>query len=274
MTESKPNDMRSGPVAVITGGGSGIGGACVQLFASRGYRVVAVDLVAERLASVADIEGVSTVTGDVAEETTNIAMVALAAARFGRLDTVVLNAGIGGVGSLESDGAIERFDRVLAVNVRGVALGIRAAVPLLREGGGGSIIVTSSVSGLRGDPGTWGYNASKAASLNLVRAAALDYAVQGIRINALAPGLTATDMTASQREDASVAAGLLSRIPMHRWSHPSEQAEVVWFLASPAASYITGAIIPVDGGLSANGGILPPPRAPWDRPTGAPPCLA
>jgi meso-butanediol dehydrogenase / (S,S)-butanediol dehydrogenase / diacetyl reductase len=253
-------------VAVVTGGASGIGRACVELFAGRGHNVVAVDLSDEKLSSVAELSGVVTLAGDVAEEATNAAMVELATSRFGRLDAVVLNAGIGGVGPIESAGAIERFDRVLAVNVRGVAWGIRAALPALRASGGGSITVTSSVSGLRGDPGTWGYNASKAALLNLVRATAVDFAAQGIRINALAPGLTVTELTARVRADPAFEAELLARVPMHRWADPAEQAEAVWFLASPAASYITGVTVPVDGGLSANLGALAPPGPVAARP--------
>ncbi|WP_369264811.1 SDR family NAD(P)-dependent oxidoreductase [Streptomyces sp. R35] len=249
------------PVAVITGAASGIGEAAVRLYAARGHRVVAVDVAEERLARLAGLDGVAALAGDVAAEETNTAAVRLALDRFGRLDTAVLNAGIGGAGPLESPGAIERFDRLFPVNVRAVAHGIRAAVPALRAGGGGAIVATASVSGLRGDPGTWGYNATKAAVINLVRATAVDYAAQSIRINAIAPGLTETEMTATQVANPD----LTARIPVHRWATPREQAEVIWFLTSPAASYVTGVTVPVDGGLSANGGILPPPSAAEER---------
>ncbi|MFE2970964.1 SDR family NAD(P)-dependent oxidoreductase [Streptomyces sp. NPDC059340] len=246
------------PVAVITGAASGIGEAAVRLYAERGHRVVAVDVAGEGLARLAGLDDVATLVGDVAAEETNTAAVRLALDRFGRLDAAVLNAGIGGAGPLESPGAIERFDRLIAVNVRAVALGIRAAVPALRAAGGGAIVATASVSGLRGDPGTWGYNATKAAVINLVRATAVDYAAQNIRINAIAPGLTETAMTAMTATQVANPA-LTARIPVHRWATPREQAEVMWFLTSPAASYVTGVTVPVDGGLSANGGILPPP---------------
>ncbi|MFD8222061.1 SDR family NAD(P)-dependent oxidoreductase [Streptomyces sp. NPDC059697] len=186
------------PVAVITGAASGIGEAAVRLYAERGHRVVAVDVAGEGLARLAGLDGVATLVGDVAAEETNTAAARLAFDRFGRLDAAVLNAGIGGAGPLESPGAIERFDRLVAVNVRAAALGIRAAVPALRAAGGGAIVATASVSGLRGDPGTWGYNATKAAVINLVRATAVDCAAQNIRINAIAPGLTETAMTATQ----------------------------------------------------------------------------
>ncbi len=122
-------------------------------------------------------------------------------------------------------------------------------------------MATSSVSGLRGDPGTWGYNATKAAVINLVRGAAIDYAAEGIRINAIAPGGTATAMTAGQVADPAFSHFITSRIPAQRWAEAREQAEVIWFLTSPAASYVTGVTVPVDGGLTANGGILLPPAA-------------
>jgi meso-butanediol dehydrogenase/(S,S)-butanediol dehydrogenase/diacetyl reductase len=250
------------PVVVVTGAASGIGEAAVRLYAERGHRVVAVDVQEEGLAELAVLDGVETLNGDVSTEETNTAAVQLALDRFGRLDAAVLNAGIGGAGPLESPGAIDRFDRLFAVNVRSVVLGIRAAVPALRAAGGGAIVATSSVSGLRGDPGTWGYNATKAAVINLVRATAIDYAAQNIRINAIAPGGTATALTAGQIADPEFSASITSRIPAHRWASPREQAEVIWFLTSPAASYVTGVTVPVDGGLSANGGILLPPPGP------------
>ncbi|WP_329499305.1 SDR family oxidoreductase [Kitasatospora herbaricolor] len=247
------------PVVLVTGAASGIGEATVRLYAERGHNVVAVDVDERGLGELEKLDGVATLVGDVSTEETNAGAVRLALERFGRLDAAVLNAGIGGAGPLESPGAIERFDRLFAVNVRGVALGIRAAVPALRAAGGGSIVATSSVSGLRGDPGTWGYNATKAAVINLVRAAAIDYAAQDIRINAIAPGGTVTAMTGSQVADPQFSRLITSRIPAQRWADAREQAEVIWFLTSPAASYVTGVTVPVDGGLSANGGILPPP---------------
>jgi NAD(P)-dependent dehydrogenase (short-subunit alcohol dehydrogenase family) len=118
----------TGPVVIVTGAARGIGRACVDLFAQRGYRVVAVDLDAMQLNHLSTIDGVATFAGDVATEETNVEMVLLATQRFGRLDAAVLNAGAGGTLPLESDGAIDRQDRILAVNVRGVALGIRSSV--------------------------------------------------------------------------------------------------------------------------------------------------
>jgi len=145
------------------------------------------------------------------------------------------------------------------VNVRGVVRGIRAVAPALRAAGGGSIVATASTSGLRADPGSWAYNASKAAVINLVRAAALDYATQSIRINAVAPGPTATGMTLPLLDSRpEVFEDIRSRVPMQRMGAPHELAEAIYFLASPAASFITGVTLPVDGGISANAGHFPP----------------
>jgi meso-butanediol dehydrogenase / (S,S)-butanediol dehydrogenase / diacetyl reductase len=246
-------------VVLITGAASGIGRAAVELYAERGHRVVAVDLDAGRLSTLAAEGQVLTFAGDVAAADANEQAVRLALSTFGRLDAAVLNAGIGGGGPLEGPSAVENFDRIMAVNVRGVLLGIRSVVPALRAAGGGAIVATSSVSGLRADPGTWAYSASKAAVINLVRGLAIDYAAQNIRINAIAPGLTSTALTAGQVRDPNLTPLLTRRIPQQRWADPREQAEVLWFLTSPAAAYITGVTIPVDGGLSANGGILSPP---------------
>ncbi|MBB4915400.1 SDR family NAD(P)-dependent oxidoreductase [Streptosporangium saharense] len=256
-------DRRAGGLSVrsvvVTGAGAGIGRACVELFAGRGYGVVAVDVSEAGLCGLGTSAGVVPLLGDVSTEADNRRAVALAVERFGGLDAVVLNAGIGATPPLESPGAVERFDRIVAVNLRGPVLGIRAAVPVMRGLGGGAIVVTASVSGLAGDPGVWAYNAAKAGVVNLVRATSIDYAAQGIRINAVAPGLTDTPRTAVHREDPAFAAELTRRIPMGRWARPEEQAEVIWFLASPAASYVTGVTLPVDGGLSASTGLLAPP---------------
>ncbi|WP_131787927.1 SDR family NAD(P)-dependent oxidoreductase [Protofrankia symbiont of Coriaria ruscifolia] len=253
---------------VITGAASGIGRACVELFAARGFGVVAVDLDEAVLSTLTGQPGqpgpeqVVPLVGDVSREETGTAMAQLALARFGRLDVAVLNAGIGGTLPWEAAGAVERLDRIFAVNVRGVVIGIRSVVPVLRGSGGGSIVVTASSGGLQGEPGNWAYNASKAAVINMVRAAALDHAVQNIRINAVAPGLTETPLTARHRTDPELAAAVGRRIPMQRWGYAREHAAAIWFLASPEASYVTGTTLVADGGLTAHHGAVPLPARP------------
>lgn len=244
------------PVTIVTGAASGIGRATAELFAERGHHVIAVDIAARGLAELGD--GIVTLTGDVSAEAINRTAVDTALERFGRLDTVVLNAGTGGTPPLESAGAVDSADRIFGVNLRGPIHGLKAAVPALRRSRG-SAIFTASVAGLRGDPGNWAYNASKGALINLVRAFAIDYAAQGIRINALAPGLTRTAITANVHQDPALLAAIERRIPLGRFAEPREQAEAIWFLASPAAGYITGTTLVVDGGLDANLGILPLP---------------
>lgn len=246
------------PVTIVTGAASGIGRAAAQLFAERGHRVVVVDLDEGALEWADGDERFAVVAGSVADEDTNAAMVAAAVDGFGRLDVAVLNAGVVGSPPIEHEDAAARLAQVLAVNVGGVAAGIRHAAPALRASGGGAVVATASTSGLRADPGSWAYNASKAAVINLVRAAAIDYGTQGIRVNAVAPGPVETGMTQGLNAKRDLHDAMAARIPMQRWGRPSEVAEVMWFLASPAASFVTGVTVPCDGGISANAGHFPP----------------
>ncbi|MDA1077070.1 MAG: SDR family oxidoreductase [Proteobacteria bacterium] len=251
----------SEPVAIITGAGSGIGRAAAELFAERGFCVVATDIIAESLKWADGRNDIVAMAGDTATEEANLAWVEAALERWGRLDVSFLNAGIVGSPPIEGPGAIERFRQIQDVNVQGVVLGIRAAAPAMLRSGGGAIVATASTSGLGGDPGNWAYNASKAAVINLVRAAAIDYAHKGIRINAVAPGPTITGITRGLVENKEAHAALVRHVPMGRFADPREQAEVAWFLASSAASFITGVTIACDGGVSANAGhFLPRPE--------------
>ncbi len=256
------------PVAIVTGAGSGIGRATAELFLARGFAVVAVDLTEQSLAWTEHVADVVAQPGDVTLEATNVEAVAAALDGLGRLDVAVLNAGIAGGLHVEDPAAIEMFDRIVAVNVRAVALGVRHSAPAMRaSGGSGAIVVTASTSGLGGDPRNWAYNASKAAVINLVRGMAMDYGSQGIRINAVAPGPVETGMTQRLTTMPEVHAAMARRIPLQRWGQPSELAEAIWFLASPAASFVHGVVLAVDGGLSANAGHFDLPGVPTENST-------
>lgn len=247
-----------GRAFVVTGGASGIGRATVERLAGEGAGVVAVDLDAARLDWADALDVVEVVEGSAADEVVNDAAVGRAVERWGRLDGIVCNAGVTGTPPL--DGDLSVFDRTMDVNVRGVLLGIRAAVPALRDAGGGSIVAIASTSGMRGDPAMWAYNASKGAVINLVRAMALDLAHERIRVNAVCPGPTRTGMTHRLINEApAVGDAIVARVPMQRWGEPEELAAVITFALSDDASFVTGAVIPVDGGVTASTGQFAPP---------------
>jgi meso-butanediol dehydrogenase/(S,S)-butanediol dehydrogenase/diacetyl reductase len=243
-------------VAIVTGAASGIGRATVELLEAGGYGVVAVDRDRAQLEWCAGRDSIVAVAGDVTSADVNAAAVEAALDRFGRLDVTVLNAGVPAGGDLLGL-PLEVFDRSFDVNVRAVLLGIRAAVPVMR-GGGGRIVVVASTSGIAGDPNMWAYNTAKAAAVNLVRAAALDVAADDITVNAVCPGPTETGMTARLMAAPEIYEDLRRAIPMQRWGKPEEVAAVIAFVASPAASFLTGTVIPVDGGITANTGQFRP----------------
>jgi 3-oxoacyl-[acyl-carrier protein] reductase len=254
--------------AIVTGAAGGIGSAVALRLSEEGARVVLVDLdgdAAERVARELPGDAIS-VGADVRDERAVESYMAAAVSRFGTVDAVHLNAGYPGrlVPVVDSDEA--DFDRVIAVNVRGVYLGLRAALRQFRtQGGPGSIVVTSSGLGLRGGQ-LWGpYSASKHAVLGLMRTAALEAARDGVRINAVCPGFTDTAMVGPTEEvvghgDRSAARRLLEgSVPLGRYADPIETAALVAWLLSEESSYSTGGYFTIDGGVdAAAAGFVPP----------------
>jgi len=249
-----------GKIAVVTGAASGIGRAVCEQIAEQGGQIVAVDLDAAKLTWTDAHSAVHSLVGDVASEALNREMVERALA-LGGLDAAILNAGLPTQGSLETQ-PLADFERVLDVNLRGVVLGMRAAIPALRARGGGAIVATASVSGLGGDPNMWAYNTAKGGVVNLVRSACLEVAQHRIRVNAVCPGPIRTGMTEELAKIPAVYDMLREHIPLQRWGTAEEVARVISFLASDHASFVNGAIVPVDGGVTANTGQFKPPQLP------------
>lgn len=240
-------------VVWVTGGASGIGRAAVEEILAEGGRAVLSDLPSADISWARDDDRIALLPGDVSDADHNDAACALAVESFGRLDGAVLNAGVAARADL-FDGPLDNFDRVMEINVRALALGVRSAARVMRPGS--AITVTASTSGLRGDPGMWVYNTSKAAAINFVRSASMDLAARGIRINAVCPGPTETGMTTGIDGDGRES--LRRRIPVQRWGRAAEVAAAHSWLLSTKASFVTGAHLPVDGGISANTGQFSP----------------
>jgi NAD(P)-dependent dehydrogenase (short-subunit alcohol dehydrogenase family) len=245
-----------GKVAIITGAARGIGAAAARLIAAEGGKLVLADVLVEPLAAVASEIGASAATcaTDVTDEAAVKTLVDETVRRWGKVDAALLNAGIAGdVGPIE-DYSAATFDKVMAINVRGVWLGLKYVMKAMAATGG-SIVITSSTSGIRATPHLSAYTASKHAVIGLMRSAAIEGADRKIRVNTVNPSPIDTPMIAALeqmrglagRNDQPMAAGT----PLGRYGTPEEVAKLMLFLVSDDSSFCTGGVYMVDGGVSA-----------------------
>ncbi len=250
-------ETMAGRVAIVTGASTGIGRAGAFAFAREGAHVVLADVDDERgekiAAEIASI-GVDAlfVHTDVARADDVDALVQRTMERFGRLDFAFNNAGIEGEQAPTADCSLENWNRTIAVNLTSVFLCMRAEIPRMIAGGGGAIVNNSSVAGLVGFSGIPAYTASKHGIVGLTQTAALEYATQGIRVNAVCPGVISTEMITRFTGGNEAAVGqLLQTEPVGRLGKPEEIADAVIWLCSERASFVTGQAIAVDGGFVA-----------------------
>jgi meso-butanediol dehydrogenase / (S,S)-butanediol dehydrogenase / diacetyl reductase len=244
----------TGSTVIVTGGGTGIGRGIADGFLAAGANVVVSGRREEPLEEFAaqDEQRAVGISADVSVKADVERVVEATLSRFGKLDVVVSNAGVyvpGDLTDLEDDA----WAQMRATNVDGFFYLAKAALPHL-ERSGGSLIAVSSVSGLLGDWGQAGYNATKAAVSNFVRSLALDWGARGVRVNAVAPALTDTAPVSVVTADEGLLSQFVNRVPLDRIGQPSDIAPVVLFLASDAAGYVTGQVLPVDGGTMASTG--------------------
>jgi 3alpha(or 20beta)-hydroxysteroid dehydrogenase len=239
-----------GKVALITGGARGQGAAEARLFADEGACVVVADVRVEMgeelVAELGDCAMFSSL--DVSREEEWESALAATVERFGALHVLVNNAGIGHSSPIVEH-TLADYERVVAVNQVGVFLGMRAVIPAMTDAGGGSIVNVSSGAGLRATKFMIGYAATKYAVTGMTAAAALELARYGIRVNSIHPGVIDTPMLGDIRDP--IGSALVKSTPMRRMGRPEEIAQAVLFLASDESSYVTGAHLPIDGGMTA-----------------------
>jgi NAD(P)-dependent dehydrogenase (short-subunit alcohol dehydrogenase family) len=240
--------LLDGKVAVITGAGSGMAKASVKLFVAEGAKVVAADISGAEKDTAAEVgAGVLPVHCDVTKEADVEATMRAAVDEYGRLDAVLNVAGIGDAAML-ADVTMEQYDRVMDIDLRGVLLGTKHGIrTMLESGSGGAIVNWSSIGGLNASPFTGVYSAAKAGVISVTKTAAVEYAGKGIRVNCVCPGYIKTEGMGSGLDHYPNAA---EGTPMKRLGQAHEIAEVAAFLCSDRASFVTGAVVPVDGGRS------------------------
>ncbi|TNB47496.1 SDR family oxidoreductase [Martelella lutilitoris] len=262
MTYNHPQKLETtyrrleGKSVLVTGATSGIGEAAVRLFAEEGARVVAAARREDRLTRlVEDLREnghkAAAVACDVSDEASVRAAVQAVRDNFDRIDLAFNNAGVGGAGAVHETSA-EDFDRIIAVNLRGVFLCMKHEIAaMLEQGDGGSIVNTSSIGGLIGVSSLAAYSTSKWGVAGLTKAAAAGYGPQGIRVNAIAPGSTRSEMFDSWMPTEEAREEIAASSPMNYIAHPDDMARVALFLLSDEARWTTGAILPAKGGSSA-----------------------